>query len=93
MIRVFRSTDDIPEYHENDHLWDAITSQGLLEACVLSMFSELADEVGSLTDEQCRSKLARMQGYYNLAFMRERVDEAKRPQEEINAPLPDPEFY
>lgn len=93
MIRVFRSIEDIPGYDENDNFWNTITSQGLLEACVLSIFCELADEVGSLTDEQCRSKLARIQGYYNLAFLRERVDDAKKPSEGINVPLPDTEFY
>jgi len=94
MIRVFKSLEDIPEYSEKDRLWQAVSSEGIKEACIISMFSELTEDVGSLTNAQCRTKLARMQGYYNTAFFRERLDVtiSNRNTTDTDEVLEDPEF-
>ena len=94
MIKIHRSLSEVPDYDSDSpsQIWRAATEPGLAELAIVNMFSELGQDVGSLTDNQCRTALSRIQGYYNMAFSKERLETKKRGQDDLEPIIDDPEF-
>jgi len=73
MIKLFDNIDSVPKDDSDGAFWNMVDSDEVKSACLFQIRNEIQDDVGNMTDAQCRSALAKIQAYFNTIGFRDRV--------------------
>ena len=73
MITLYDNIESIPKEDSQGPFWDKVDSDEVKNACLFQIRNEIRDDVGDMTDAQCRSALAKIQAYLNTINFKDRV--------------------
>lgn len=93
--RLYTSSSEIPPYDKDDAFWEAISNPALKIANNIALIetARLSNPT-LLTDEQCRSQLAKLYVYAcNMDFARAFMEMQKEKEKQSSNPGSDPDYF